>query len=339
LLQEEIKTLDAIGDFDALNQKLLKYKQDLESRVTQNREKNTEIKQALLESLAKIVDENNWKAIDEVKELLQKWQKVGKAKEELDLVMTERYESLKDTFFEQRKELKDAQKELQESRIANYREIIQKIEALTEEKNIKENKIKVEELVQGWKNCGAIPKASYDTLFALYKKTLDQFYGQLKNSNNNFKKNKDLEKELLVQKKEIVAKIKDYIQNTPRYQTKDVQTFKEAWNKVGKVSGKILGSTGDSYYQDMEYLFEYANLQNYQQKRGFGQDKASLLRTIKRFVQENEDEIKQFKLNQEQMQIRMSQDAISSIINKRLEELEKKLKAKKRILNELSNNV
>jgi hypothetical protein len=332
LLIDELTILNGIGDFDALNQKLRSYKATLSEQVESNRRRNAEIKTALIESLSKIVEENNWKATEETKEIHQKWLRVGKASEELEESLNLKYETLKTEFFNQKKDFFDTQKELTEARTQYYREIIQQIEELTEAKDLKANRVKVDELVESWKQNGAIPKVSYDTLFSLYKKTLDAYFNKLKKAGKSQGTNKDQNTLILKKKEEVLKSMLDYKQATTRYETKKIHSFKDAWNLAGKVNGRLLGKLGDDFYQNIEFLYEYANLQNFQEKKNYGLDKASLQKTLKRFISENEDEIRIFKENQENMSIQLSNDSVASIFNKRLSDLEKKLKAKKRVL-------
>lgn len=337
LLSDQIKNLDAIGDFDSIYHKLEGYKKSISESVESNRKRNSEIKQSLTESLAKIVEENNWRAIEDVKELNQKWIRVGRGVDSEDAQLNEKYESLRTEFFSQKKEFFDSQKELIESRIQIYREIIKQIEDITESKDFKTKRPQVDRLVEDWKQNGAIPKSSYDVLFTLYKKTLDAYYEKLKQIKKTFSSANEQNNEILAKKKQVLDSLKAYLQNTSRYETRAIHKIKDEWNLAGKVNGKVLGKIGDEFYSDIEFLYEFANLQSFQEKKNYGLDNNSMIKTIKRFIQENESEIDLFKTNQEQMQIKLSSDNINMIFRKRLQDLERKLLAKQRILKLLEN--
>ncbi len=334
LLSDQLKALDAIGDLETLFSKLEKYRLELTEKVESNRIRNAEIKKILLESLAKIVNENNWRATEEVKEIQQKWIKVGKATLEEDQKFALQYEELKQSFFNQKKEFFESQKEVIEVRTQQYREIIKELETISDSAGFKDARARVDELVELWKSNGAISKASYDTLFDLYKKNLDCYFEKLKKAT---KKSipKDINKDLLKKKEVVLAQLLEYKNATARFDLKKIHGFKDQWNNIGKLHGKVLGKIGEQFYQTIEFLYEYSNLQNYQEKKSFGLDSVSLAKTLKRFISENEEEIKQFKENQDQMNIKLSSDSINDMFAKRLRDLEKKLEAKKRVLSTL----
>lgn len=334
LFAEEIKELEAIGDFVALNQIIESYKTELTEKVEQNRKRNAEIKASLIESMSVIVNENNWRATEEVKEIQQKWIRVGKASEEEDKTLNDAFEALKLEFFNQKKDFYEAQKELTDSRIQVYSSIILAIEEAIEAKDPAAKRPEIDQLVAQWKENGPIPKSSYDVLYASYKKVLDAYFDKIKKSKKLFKSADNQDKELLEKKKEVLALLLKYKEETERYEIKKVHSFKDQWNAIGKVHGRVLGAIGDQFYQTLEFLFEYANLQNFQEKKSYSMEKSALAKTMKRFVSENEDELRLFKINQEQMNIKFSNDS-SSIFAKRLAELERKLATKKRVLESL----
>jgi hypothetical protein len=335
LFSEEIKDLQAIGDFVALNQIIEGYKADLTEKVEQNRKRNAEIKSSLIESMSKIVNENNWRATEEVKEIQQKWIRVGKASDEEDKTLNAAFEALKLEFFNQKKDFYDAQKELTDSRIQVYSSVILAIEEAIDAKDPASKRTEIDQLVLQWKENGPIPKSSYDILYASYKKVLDAYFEKLKKSKKQFKSANNQDKELLEKKKEVLALLLKYKEETERYEIRKIHSFKDQWNNVGKVNGRVLGTIGDQFYQTLEFLFEYANLQNFQEKKSYSMDKSALVKTMRRFVSENEDELRMFKLNQEEMNIKFSNDS-NSIFAKRLSELERKLATKKRVLESLS---
>lgn len=330
LLSDQIDNHEGIGDYGQLADKLKVYKATLLNFVEQNRIKNTEIKKALFADLKVIVDEDNWKAINEVKEIHQKWVRVGKAIEADDAQLTADFNTLKDGFFDRRKEYVESQKDLHESRIQLYREIIIEIESINLSKDFLKRKSEIEKLVENWKSNGSIPKSVYDTLFKVYKASLDEYYNKLKPFSK--KNTKEHFKEMLDGKKAVLSKLEAYISSTTAYDIKTINAFRTEWAKVGNVPGKVLASVGDKFYGSLEFLYEYTNVLRFHTLRNLPVENATLLKTIKRFIRENEQEIVQFQENQQQMTFQLSNESVTNLIGKRLSELQKKLKAKQRVL-------
>lgn len=335
LFSEQISVHEGIGDYTSLNVKVEEYKNLLLGYVQENRKKNLELKKALFEDLKAIVDEDNWKAISQVKEIHQKWMRIGKANEADEEKVSLKFNALRDRFFEKRKEYVESQKELYEARIDLYKEIIVEIESINNSKDFLKKKSEIEKLVEDWKSNGSVPKTVYDALFKTYKGVLDVYYGKIKPFSK--KNTKERFKEMLAEKKTVLEKVENYISSTEKFDIKAVHNFRNEWNAVGTVPGKVLASVGDKYFSAMEFLYEYTNVLRLHEGRKLPIDTESLIKTIKRFIKENHVEITQFEENQAQMTFQLSNQSVTNLIDKRFTELQKKLKAKQRVLAFLEN--
>lgn len=332
--QEKVKTHLGIGDYVSLNKQLNLFVTEISKQIEENRHRNLQQKTVLLESLKGIVEENNWKALDQVKELHQSWIRIGKATLEFDKELNEKFDELKDAFFEHRKEYAETQKELYDARADTYREIIQEIEDLTEAKDWKNKIEEIKTLQDRWKNNGAVPKVVYDSLFPLFKKTTDAYFNKLRTERKAVKKqSKDNSAEVLEAKKKVLAELTDYMKKeNSSYRIKDAILFRENWNATGKVSFKKLNKIADEFYLNLEYLFEFTNVNKFLEKKGIEITVENQLRSIKRFYQENKKEIETYSENKEGMFALASNSDVSKMVERRQRELERKLKAKKMII-------
>lgn len=335
--EEELETLEAIGDFEALNAQIADYKSQIQELINANRHKNHQQKHVILSSLNQIIQENNWKALDQVKELMHSWVRIGKATEEFDEDLNAQFEDQKQVFFENRKEYAETQKELYEARTELYRELIARIETINEQKDATTKRAEVDEIQEAWKANGSIPKSVYDTLFKLYKKVLNEFYAKLKNNRKiNQKQSGESHQVVLEAKQKVLDELKAYLQKDQAdFQVKDAIGFRTKWNSAGKAPGKVLGKLGDDFYLEIEYLFEFANLNSFLVKRQMELTAANQLKFMNRFRQDTLTELSTFKENKENMGLFAANSDVLKTIERRQKELERKLKAKDKVIEHL----
>lgn len=335
--EETLETLEAIGDFEGLNTQISDYKTQIQELINANRHKNHQQKQVLLSSLNQIIEENNWKALDQVKELMHSWVRIGKATEEFDEALNEQFEQQKEVFFENRKEYAETQKELYDARTDLYRELIAQLEAINESKEVAAKRAEVDKIQEEWKANGSIPKTVYDTLFKLYKTVLNEFYSKLKaNRKTHLKKSKESHKEALDAKKKVLDDLMLYLgQDNTGFKVKDAIGFRTKWNAAGKVPGRELGALGDQFYLEIEYLFEFANLNSFLVNREMDVVPANQLKYMKRFRQDTLSELSTFKENKENMGLFAANSDVLRTIERRQKELERKLTAKDKVIQKL----
>jgi len=332
--KESIQSHQGIGDYKDLDTQINRHIEEIEVLVEQNRHKNLQQKKVLLEAIKEIVEESNWKAFEQVKEIHQSWMRIGKATEEFDSDLNESFDNYRTTFFDQRKEYADTQKELYESRANIYRDIIVQLEQILENKDLASFRLKVIELQEKWKNNGAVPKVTYDSLFNLYKGYTDKFFEQLKTQRKNDKKdNKAHTKEILAAKSSVLKSLKEYLKKpTTDFTIKDAQKFRQEWNSAGKVSFKLINDIADEFYLNLEYLFEFINLNKYLAKGKKPLTAENQLKAIQKFFKDNERELSTFKENKENMMLFGATDKVSDMVERRQKELERKLRAKKKVI-------
>lgn len=332
--QDKISTHLGIGDYSSLSKKVEEFISEISQQINENRHRNLQQKTVLLDALKSIVDENNWKALDAVKELHQNWIRIGKATEEFDADLNDKFEVLKTTFFEHRKEYAETQKELYDARADTYREIIQELEDFTEAKDWKDHVEQVKGLQDKWKNNGAVPKVVYDSLYPLFKKSMDAYFSKLKADRKASKKqNKENTAGVLGVKKTVLAELNDYLkQENSTYLIKDAITFRQKWNSAGKVSFKLLNDIADEFYLNLEYLFEFINVNKFLEKKGLERSSENQLKAVRRFYHENKKEIETYTSNKEGMFALATNSDVSQMVERRQRELERKLKAKKMMI-------
>lgn len=176
-LRQSLPTYNALGDFPALFERLEQLEQFIRDYIAQNRVKNLEIKQALLEEAKQLTQSKDWEdSAEKLKELKMRWIRTGSTHEEEELC--QEFDNLLDDFFERRKQFYEELKELTQRRMAKYRNLIRALKDINNKKvKDPEDRAKVIEIQRDWKEVGRINKWRYLKLWKKYKREVDDFFG------------------------------------------------------------------------------------------------------------------------------------------------------------------
>ena len=116
-IRESLETYNAIGDYTAIEKRILELEQGIEDYISENRVKNTEIKTALLAEAQTLKDSDDWEEVSEyLKDLKMRWIRTGSVGDE-DEEMSEEFDRCLDVFFERRKAFFDNERIVNDERI------------------------------------------------------------------------------------------------------------------------------------------------------------------------------------------------------------------------------
>lgn len=171
-LKEQLSVHDGLGDYGALLDRLEQQEALLADIIVKNREKNTDIKQALLEEMKAAVVKINWKeATQEIHDIKARWIKTGNPKEEVHESLEEQFWGLVDAFFEKKKQFYEDKKLLGEKRKQAYRAVVKKAEAVANLYGREKFQL-INQLKEEWKAIGNIQKADYSPLLQAFNRNL-----------------------------------------------------------------------------------------------------------------------------------------------------------------------
>lgn len=171
-LKEQLGTHDGLGDYQALRDRLSSQEAGLGEIIEKNRERNTEIKQALLEEMKAAVEKINWKeATVEIHDIKARWIKTGNPREDVQESLEGEFWSLIDGFFEKKKQFYEDKKLLGEKRKKAYEEVIAKASQL-QNLHGKERFEFIKSLKDEWREIGNIQKQDYSPLFQAFNAKL-----------------------------------------------------------------------------------------------------------------------------------------------------------------------
>jgi hypothetical protein len=174
-LKGVILSHEGIGDYQKLNDTLIHYEDILNDFIAKNRERNTEIKKALVEEARVSVEKINWKdATAEVHDIKNRWIKTGNATEGEQEKLEQEFWEILGGFFDMKKAFYEDKKRLSEKTKIGYQSLVAEAKTM-QDIHGKERFEKVKGLKERWEALGNIPKEEYGPLF-------DQFNRYLKPS-------------------------------------------------------------------------------------------------------------------------------------------------------------
>ncbi|MEP1034736.1 DUF349 domain-containing protein [Ekhidna sp.] len=172
-LREHLPQHDGLGDYQALQDKILQYESLVRDIIQKNRVRNTEIKNALIEEAKQIVEIINWKeATEKVNDIKGRWIKTGSAEEDKNEQLETSFWDIIKEFFDRKKQFFEDKQKLTDHRKRQYEELVEEAKKLADIHG-QERFNKVKALKEQWQEVGGIPAE-------FYKPLNNQFNQQLK---------------------------------------------------------------------------------------------------------------------------------------------------------------
>jgi hypothetical protein len=172
-LRKKLLSFDGLGDFIPLLERLDKLETVLEDLIKINQEKNLEIKRALLdETRAVTVIGDDWQAAtDLLQEIKSKWIRTGPVDKEYQEEIEGTFQTLLDTFFQQRRDFFSEQNRTIADRIERYTELIAKSDMLVRMYDVEEASRQLRQIRAEWKEVGDIPVKRSAKLYKQFKRS------------------------------------------------------------------------------------------------------------------------------------------------------------------------
>ena len=222
--------------FRAANDKITEKKSALVEVVDKERKENQTKKEAIIEKVLVLTDDENdksWsKRNNELSKFIEDWKKIGAVprsenqrirKEFTEAVKA--FNKLKNTFFKEQKREKMVNLDLR-------MDAIKKIEALLEkEGDLKDYRNEVIQTQKYWKTLGHVPRKQSEELWAKFKLACNTFFDRLKEGD----KAKFAEQDENLKAKELVCEEIEKLLEKEDLVTEDLKPFEDKWNAIGYV--------------------------------------------------------------------------------------------------------
>ncbi|MGM0580248.1 MAG: DUF349 domain-containing protein [Bacteroidota bacterium] len=332
-LKESLSSFDGIGDFVALKKRLEMLEKMLEDYISQNRRRNLEVKSTLIEEAKSYAANPDWReATEKLKELRQRWIRVGAVEEDKKEEVESAFQSIYDEFYEKKKAFHEAKKEMMAAREKQYELLIEKAKKLQDDKSEPEELAqKSNSLVEEWKSLENIPKEKYASLLKEFKKYTQKGRksGNPKNPKFQPKENNDQEKLALIEELKEAQKV------NPSEAVEKAKAIQQKWKNSGKTFNKSLN---EEYFTLNDYIFEKSFLENLferKAKKGLEEKDAIKLKMniLRDLIARDQRELNVFEENLEKFNL--GTQKLDKMVGFKHEKQKRKLAVKQQIMEEL----
>lgn len=332
-LKESLSSFDGIGDFVALKERLEMMEKMLEDYISQNRRRNLEVKSTLIEEAKSYAANPDWReATEHLKELRQRWIRVGAVEEDKKEEVENTFQSIYDEFYEKKKAFHEAKKEMMASREKQYESLIEKAKKLQNDKSEPDELAKKSNaLVEEWKSLENIPKEKYALLLKEFKKYTQagRKKGNSKNTKFQSKESNDKEKLALIEELKAAQKV------NPTEAVEKAKAIQEKWKNSGKTFNKSLN---EEYFTLNDYIFEKSFLENlFERKAKKGLDEKEAVKfkmnILRDLISRDQRELNVFEENLEKFNL--GTQKLDKMVGFKHEKQKRKLAVKQQIMDEL----
>ncbi|MEQ8811796.1 MAG: DUF349 domain-containing protein [Imperialibacter sp.] len=157
-MKESLGNYDGLGDYHPLFERLTVLEEDLNVAIAKNRERNSEIKTALLEELDQALAESDWReATDKVLDVKDRWIKTGNAKKEINAELDLSFQTKLTDFFDRKQVYFEDRRKAFDVRIQKCEDYINELKSLKPKKAEPGTIDRVREIQREWRNVGELP--------------------------------------------------------------------------------------------------------------------------------------------------------------------------------------
>ena len=221
-LKASLPTLNGLGDFQALDNKISYLIEIISTTVITRRVKNEQIKAQLIRQIIEATDIVNWpEATAKILSIKKIWINTGPTEKLSEAHLNEEFKSLLNSFFDQKKAFYDDKKELNFFYERKYEALIQEAKKL---QNLDEDQItsKLESLKIAWKENGVIKKNKYDELKKEFdrvnnSKKVNHSLDQVLTLIHNFKLKKEVTESALIKYRAQLASFNKKNYSSPKF--------------------------------------------------------------------------------------------------------------------------
>jgi len=239
-----------------------KYQSFFEDRKSKEKE-NADAKTALCEKIEQIKtdDLKTYAQWDEVTKqiiaLQEDWKKLGYASRKANAALFARFRKSCDDFFGKKAEFFKSMKEELSANLAKKTELCERAEALMDSTDWKEATDQFVEMQKEWKTIGPVVKKYSDSVWKRFIAACDHFFEQKKKQNVNVHA---VEHDNLKSKKEIIATLKETIENAGEEAAQKVRELMDRWQEIGHVPFKEKDKIYAQYRELIDKAFETLNM-------------------------------------------------------------------------------
>lgn len=244
-----------------INKKHQQYFEDIRAKE----ERNLELKTALCEKLEAIdldaiKTAAQWEATTkEVIAMQQEWREIGFAPQKMNVKIFERFRTINDVFFSKKAEFFKELKSQYSSNLEKKHELVKKAQQLADSTDWKKTGDKIIALQKEWKTVGVVPRKQGELLWKDFLDACNKFF-EARNKANAGTRN--TEHSNLAKKREVVAKLKDLLENPVENVQQALQKLTEEYNSIGHVPFKEKDNIYKEYHAVLDKIYKDLHISN-----------------------------------------------------------------------------
>uniref|UniRef100_UPI004024C659 DUF349 domain-containing protein n=1 Tax=Segatella hominis TaxID=2518605 RepID=UPI004024C659 len=244
-----------------INKKHQQYFEEIRSKE----EKNLEQKTALCEKLEAIdldaiKTAAQWETTTkEVIAMQQEWREIGFAPQKMNVKIFERFRTINDVFFSKKAAFFKKLKSQYSSNLEKKQELVKKAQELADSTDWKKTGDKIIALQKEWKTVGVVPRKQGELLWKDFLEACNKFF-EARNKANAGTRN--TEHSNLAKKREVVAKLKDLLENPVENVQQALQKLTEEYNSIGHVPFKEKDNIYKEYHEVLDKIYKDLHISN-----------------------------------------------------------------------------
>ena len=251
--------------FKAASTVINKKHQQYFDEIRAKEEKNLEQKTALCEKLEAIdldaiKTAAQWETTTkEVIAMQQEWREIGFAPQKMNVKIFERFRTINDVFFSKKAEFFKELKSQYSSNLEKKQELVKKAQELADSTDWKKTGDKIIALQKEWKTVGVVPRKQGELLWKDFLDACNKFF-EARNKANAGTRN--TEHSNLAKKREVVAKLKDLLENPVENVQQALQKLTEEYNSIGHVPFKEKDNIYKEYHEVLDKIYKDLHISN-----------------------------------------------------------------------------
>lgn len=342
-LKDSLMSADALGDFIPLIEELSQQEAYLNEIIQSNRSKNLELKQALILEAETKMHDTDWKETTEFyKELKLRWIKTGPVEKELQEEIEEKFESIVQHFFENRRHYFEGLALQAEENIKVYEALVLQAREAHDLPDVKMAFEISKKIQKEWKQSGKVPAEKRQPLWDEFSKLNNRIFSKYKRT---LSQGPSMHPRELIQKmEELTEKIKSLSAKPTTFQLiNDAKDLQQEWRKLPQRKPREANLTARSFQFFSDIVFEksfleklirnkYDNFESLSEKEQ-NQLKSALLKDL---LKRDQSELETAQNNTENFRVQTGDFEI--MMRKKLSGLKRKVDVKSYILKQLSFN-
>ena len=228
-------------------------------------EENLAQKTALCEKIETINQQEHKLASDwekdtkEVIDLQAEWKKIGFAPQKMNVKIFERFRLANDEFFTKKADFFKKLKEVYAQNIEKKQKLVEKAKELASSTEWKKTGDKLTALQKEWKAIGTVPRKQGDQLWKEFLNACNQFF-EARNKQNAGTRSE--EHTNLAKKRDIIAQLKELLDNAGDDLQKKLQDLTTEYKEVGHVPFKEKDKLYDEYHKVVNKLYAQLHVNN-----------------------------------------------------------------------------